>query len=44
MLSILERAVGSDERRKRLERYATWSEEQTKEFDDNLAYQRRIAL
>jgi plasmid stability protein len=42
VLSILEQAVGSDERRKRLERYATWTEEQAKEFDDNLAFQRQI--
>lgn len=42
VLSILEQAVGSDERRQRLERYATWGEEEAQEFEKNLAFQRQI--
>jgi predicted nucleic acid-binding protein len=33
VVEILERAVGADERRKTLERYATWTEDDAKELD-----------
>ncbi|MFL6262658.1 MAG: FitA-like ribbon-helix-helix domain-containing protein [Thermoanaerobaculia bacterium] len=42
VLQILEAAVGVDERRKRLARYATWSYEDRAEFDEALALQRAI--
>jgi len=40
VLRILEVAVGFDERRKRLTRYATWSPEDQTEFDEALSLQR----
>jgi len=41
-LAILEEAVGIDARRRRLERYATWSADDLAEFDRALADQRVI--
>jgi plasmid stability protein len=40
VLSILENAVGVDERRKRLARYTTWTPEDLAEFNEALAAQR----
>lgn len=42
VLEILEAAVGGGERRRRLERYATWTEGDRREFEEALAAQRRI--
>lgn len=42
VLEILEGAVGSEQRRRRLERYATWSREELEEFERALADQRVI--
>lgn len=42
VLSILESAVGVDERRQRLERYMTWTQEDLEEFNEALAHQRTI--
>jgi adenine-specific DNA methylase len=42
MLEILERAVGTEERRRRLERYATWSPADRVEFEEALRAQRTI--
>lgn len=42
VLEILERAVDVVERRNRLERFATWNEEDLAEFDEALSAQRRI--
>lgn len=42
VLEILESAVGVVERRRRLERYATWTREDLEEFSDALAVQRQI--
>ena len=42
VLHILEAAVGIDERRKRLARYATWTPEDQAEFNEALALQRTI--
>ena len=42
VLSILEAAVGVDERRQRLERYTTWTQEDLEEFNEALAPQRTI--
>lgn len=42
VLHILEAAVGVDERRKRLARYATWTPEDQAEFNEALALQRTI--
>ena len=42
VLQILESAVGVDERRRRLERYATWTQEDLEEFNEALAAQRSI--
>ena len=36
VLSILESAVGVDERRQRLEHYTTWTQEDLKEFNEAL--------
>ena len=41
-LSILEAAVGIDERRRRLDRYMTWSSKDRAEFDAALRAQRGI--
>ncbi|MDA1305846.1 MAG: hypothetical protein O2917_01115 [Acidobacteria bacterium] len=41
-LSILEAAVGIDERRQRLNRYMTWSSRDRAEFDTALRAQRGI--
>jgi hypothetical protein len=41
-LAILEAAVGMDARRRRLERYATWSAADLAEFDRALADQRVV--
>lgn len=42
VLEILERALGTDERRRRLERYATWTPADRAEFDETLRAQRTI--
>ena len=42
VLEILEKAVGVDERRRRLERYATWTQEDLEEFQKALDEQRQI--
>ncbi|MEA2562799.1 MAG: hypothetical protein QOH06_4303 [Acidobacteriota bacterium] len=42
VLSILGSAVGVDERRQRLERYTTWTQEDLEEFNETLAPQRTI--
>jgi len=42
VLEILETAVGVDERRRRLARYATWTPEELAEFNEALAAQRAI--
>ena len=42
VLKILEAAVGVDERQRRLQRYATWSEEDLAEFERTLLQQRVI--
>jgi plasmid stability protein len=42
VLEILGSAVGVDERRGRLARYATWSPEDLAEFNEALAVQRTI--
>ena len=42
VVSILSSAVGFEERRERLERYATWSEADRAEFESALAAQRTI--
>jgi hypothetical protein len=41
-LQILEQAVGVDAKRRRLERYATWSESEAEEFGRALADQRVV--
>ena len=40
VLSILKNSVGVDERRKRLTRYTTWTQEDLEEFNEALAAQR----
>jgi len=42
VLEILERALGTAERRRRLERYATWTPADRAEFDEALQAQRTI--
>ena len=42
LLDILTKSVGVDARRARLERYATWTEEEASSFDDALASQRVV--
>jgi plasmid stability protein len=42
VLEILKDAVGVHERKKRLSRYATWTEEDLADFERVLADQRRI--
>lgn len=42
VLEILRRAVGTEERRRRLERYATWTRSDRAEFDKALKAQRTI--
>lgn len=42
VLDILESAVGVDERRRRIARYATWTQEDLEEFNAALAAQRTI--
>jgi hypothetical protein len=42
ILHLLEHAVGIDERRARLERWATWQDEDAADFDDALGAQRTI--
>lgn len=42
VLSILEQAVDVNKRRRRLARYATWTEQDLAEFDRALAAQRTI--
>jgi plasmid stability protein len=42
ILRVLSESLGVDERRRRLERYATWTEADAREFDEALAAQRRI--
>jgi plasmid stability protein len=44
VLSILEAAVRVDERRRRLTRYTTWTQEDLKEFSEALAAQRTIEI
>jgi hypothetical protein len=40
VLTILKSAVGVEERRKRLTRYTTWTQEDLEEFNEALAAQR----
>lgn len=42
VLEILEQAVGANQRRRRLERYATWTVEDEAQFDESLRAQRVI--
>ena len=42
VLEILKRALGTDERRRHLERYATWTAADRAEFDESLRAQRTI--
>ena len=42
VVEILEDAVDVNERRRRLERYATWTAKEVEEFDEVLAGQRQI--
>ncbi len=42
VLQILKHALGIDERRARLQRYATWTEEDAREFDSALGEQRAV--
>ena len=42
ILRLLERAVGLDARRERLERYATWTEDDLAEFEETLDAQRQV--
>ncbi len=42
VLRILDAAVGFEERRKRLERYTTWSDEERLEFEAALSSQRTV--
>ena len=42
VLAILESAVGYEERRKRLERYATWTTADRLQFEAALAQQRTV--
>lgn len=42
VLEILERAVGTEEKRRRLERYATWTELDRRDFEAALNVQRTI--
>ncbi|HEX3528991.1 MAG TPA: hypothetical protein VH988_18180 [Thermoanaerobaculia bacterium] len=42
VLGILEAAVGVDERRRRLARYATWTQEDLEELNEALVAQRSI--
>ena len=42
VVAILESAVGYEERRRRLERYATWTEADRLEFESALARQRTV--
>jgi plasmid stability protein len=42
VLAILESAVGVNERRRRLARYATWTQEDLEEFNEALFAQRSI--
>ncbi len=42
IVEILSSAVGFTERRKRLERFATWTQQDLEEFQQSLADQRRI--
>lgn len=42
ILRLLEEAVGVHERRERLRRYATWTEEDRREFEEALGAQRTI--
>ena len=42
VLEILESAVGVAERRQRLARYTTWTDEDLEEFNEALAAQRNI--
>jgi hypothetical protein len=42
VLEILEQAVGANERRRRLERYATWTAADEAQFDESLRAQRSI--
>ncbi len=42
MLHILRAAVGLDERRERLQRYATWNASDVEEFEAALAAQRVV--
>lgn len=42
VLEILEAAVSVDERRERLKRYVTWTEQDLREFEEILETQRKI--
>jgi hypothetical protein len=41
-LRLLEEAVGLDARRQRLERYATWTDEDLEDFETTLRDQRQV--
>lgn len=42
VLHLLEQAMGDDARRRRLERYASWTAEDLAEFERSLESQRRV--
>lgn len=42
VVQILKQALGIDERRTRLQRYATWTADEAQAFDAALAEQRRV--
>lgn len=42
VIEILESALGVESRRRRLERYGTWTRQDAAEFDEALAAQRRL--
>ena len=42
VIEILETALGVDKRRRRLDRYVTWTQEDLKEFEKTLEQQRVI--
>jgi len=42
VLDILRQALGENDRAERLRRYATWSDEDLREFEEALAHQRVV--
>jgi hypothetical protein len=42
VLELLDRALGVNGRRERLMEYVTWTEEEGREFDENLKAQRKV--